>query len=124
MPAHTVAEAKTLRKEIQRIAADYDYDWQGQLQNLEATVPRKRADGMPAQPAGQPASQQPAAVPSGQETPDDLDVEGTINEAAELEEEDRELSRGKGGKRGKTEKMAAREEAGTDKGKKLVDENV
>jgi hypothetical protein len=29
-----VAEAKTLRKEITRIAADYDIEWKGELENL------------------------------------------------------------------------------------------
>ena len=32
----TVAEAKTLRREIKRIAADYDIEWQGELENLHA----------------------------------------------------------------------------------------
>ena len=30
-----VAEAKTLRREISRIAADYDIEWKGDLENLE-----------------------------------------------------------------------------------------
>lgn len=30
-----VAEAKTLRKEIARVASDYDLEWKGELENLE-----------------------------------------------------------------------------------------
>ena len=30
-----MAEAKALRREMDKIASDYDYDWKGQLEGLE-----------------------------------------------------------------------------------------
>ncbi|WVQ82273.1 hypothetical protein IAT38_004401 [Cryptococcus sp. DSM 104549] len=39
-----VAEAKALRKEIERIAADYDIEWKGELEGLEA-VGKAAVDG-------------------------------------------------------------------------------
>ncbi|KIR55863.1 hypothetical protein I315_01745 [Cryptococcus gattii Ru294] len=38
-----VAEAKTLRKEIERIAADYDIEWRGELEGLEKIDSRRGA---------------------------------------------------------------------------------
>lgn len=45
-----VAEAKALRKEIERIAADYDIEWRGELEGLEKIDSRRRADGGGASP--------------------------------------------------------------------------
>ena len=61
----TVAEAKTLRKEIARIAADYDLEWKGELENLER-------DSKPLSSRMQgPAEEK-------------LDIDKTIDEASEL----------------------------------------
>lgn len=71
-----VAEAKTLRKEIKRIAADYDLEWQGELENLSnldkfpLNDPRRKED-----------------------TPESglkIDIDKTINEASELAEQTKE----------------------------------
>lgn len=40
-----VAEAKALRKEIERIAADYDIEWRGELEGLEKVGSREGAGG-------------------------------------------------------------------------------
>lgn len=40
-----VAEAKALRREIERIAADYDIEWRGELEGLEKIDNREGASG-------------------------------------------------------------------------------
>lgn len=40
-----VAEAKALRKEVERIAADYDIEWRGELEGLEKVGSREGAGG-------------------------------------------------------------------------------
>ena len=62
-----VAEAKTLRREIIRIAADYDIEWKGELENLA----------------------EQARKPIAERQPDELDdpkidIDKTIDEADEL----------------------------------------
>ncbi|WVR07276.1 hypothetical protein IAU60_004317 [Kwoniella sp. DSM 27419] len=101
-----VAEAKTLRREISRIAADYDIEWRGELENLESA----RAQNVPgghvqasARPAGsgQAASHSSTSNGRGADRPKaetregpslgprdeaKLDIDATISEAADLAE--------------------------------------
>lgn len=60
-----VAEAKTLRKEIARIAADYDLEWKGELENLERD--------------SEPLSSRINGPPK-----EKIDIDKTIDEASEL----------------------------------------
>ena len=60
-----MAEAKTLRKEISRIAGDYDISWQGELENLS--------------PSQSPRDSGPDANEG-----EKIDVDKTIDEAEEL----------------------------------------
>ncbi|OCF36978.1 hypothetical protein I316_01576 [Kwoniella heveanensis BCC8398] len=106
-----VAEAKTLRREISRIAADYDIEWRGELENLADAAsrtlrsrketdlnsdtkngtdhPNSRAlDSMAKQ--GQSSDQQDGESESEAEGDGKIDVDATINEAAELAEQSEE----------------------------------
>ncbi|WVQ99190.1 hypothetical protein IAU59_006322 [Kwoniella sp. CBS 9459] len=113
-----VAEAKTLRREISRIAADYDIEWRGELENLAEAASRtlrsrKQTDanpntrGMdhPNSPALDSMAKNDGAAKtdhheSDREHDEDeaeegedekkIDVDATINEAAELAEQSEE----------------------------------
>lgn len=115
----SVAEAKTLRKEITRIAADYDIEWKGELEHLaEDTRPlaeKIRESDAESAAEGQVkksdkshrdsssssgTSTKPASTPTQTETkpnPDPgtgkdkhLDIDKTIDEASQLAEETEE----------------------------------
>ncbi len=76
-----MTEAKTLRKEIARIAADYDLEWKGELENLEETdSPIRRAE-IETQ-MGPSASRLEQSDTDSQEK--HLDIDATIDEADEL----------------------------------------
>jgi hypothetical protein len=68
-----------MRGEIARIAADYDLEWKGQLENLDDSFER---------------SPSPRAKAAGFIEPKDkakkIDIDKTINEASEMEEQSRE----------------------------------
>nr|XP_031859180.1 uncharacterized protein CI109_005376 [Kwoniella shandongensis]KAA5526252.1 hypothetical protein CI109_005376 [Kwoniella shandongensis] len=97
-----VSEAKTLRREISRIAADYDIEWRGELENLaeEAakTIESRRASA--SQPSssssggsGESSSSRNFTESSdgeGEEVEEKLDIDKTIDEAAELAEQSEE----------------------------------
>jgi hypothetical protein len=115
-----------LRREIQRVAQDYDYDWKGQLENLEDTSPatlrsangssdqqvlRNSVPGQATTAASATESQHGAEktdvvslsdAPTSADDQSSIDVDATINEAVELEEqtrlEQKRRHRGKGGK--------------------------
>ena len=106
-----MAEAKTLRKEIQRIASDYDIEWKGELENLQGSL-RDQAFGKR----------------------NGIDIDKTIDEADELAsrtEEQREKERAaqrkgqvdtaipSGGSHSNGKKSNV--ERGVEKAKKLVD---
>ena len=82
----SVAEAKTLRREIARIAKDYDIEWKGELENLAAY----------SHPTGLPRSDVPAESASsskdgGQgEDGGKIDIDKTIDEASEMAEQTKE----------------------------------
>ena len=121
----TVAEAKALRREMTKIAADYDYDWKGQLQDLEdveVEVKEKKKSGNAA--SGDKDSEKKETVTSVFVKTDDgrkIDVDDTIDEAADMERQARkkETSR-KHGKGGNTEEMDASEAAGERKAQKVI----
>ncbi|WVF71711.1 hypothetical protein IAT40_006519 [Kwoniella sp. CBS 6097] len=103
-----VAEAKTLRREISRIAADYDIEWRGELENLAEAASRTirsrketdanpHASGMdhPNSPALDSMAKHDAAAKHDQDEDhqseeEKIDVDATINEAAELAEQSEE----------------------------------
>jgi hypothetical protein len=100
-----VAEAKTLRKEIVRIAADYDIEWKGELESL-ADPNRK------------------TSLSRGEK----LDIDSTIDEADEMashseEQKNKEKAAQRKGEvveqdRGKSKK--SREEIGEKRAKELA----
>lgn len=116
----SVAEAKTLRKEIIRIAADYDIEWKGELENL-ASHPRHPGPGHPSSTGAKSGSKR-ALADGGSRT---VDIDKTIDEAAELasqSEEQREkdqaaqrkgevVERDENGKKKKTSEEKGREKA-------------
>ena len=79
-----VAEAKTIRKEIVRIAADYDIEWKGELENL------MEQDSQPiiGQRKTNPTSTKAVSGEEDNEQSDEkeakLDIDKTIDEASEL----------------------------------------
>lgn len=80
-----VSEAKTLRREIARIAKDYDIEWKGELENLAAYT----------HPTALPRSDIPADSPDGGSQTEDgaagaIDIDKTIDEASELAEQTKE----------------------------------
>lgn len=98
-----VAEAKALRREIAKIAADYDYDWKGQLENLEDVEVRPIPQTHPTSSNSADPSERPQT--SAHLTDDNgnkLDIDKTIDEAADLERQTRKKEgtrrHGKGGR--------------------------
>lgn len=62
-----MAEAKGIRKEIIRIAADYDIEWKGELENLAKTARRSRS-----------------MIERQEDEAKKIDIDKTIDEADEL----------------------------------------
>jgi hypothetical protein len=126
-----IAEDRTfnpivLRREIQRVAEDYDYDWKGQLENLEDISPGssdntngsrdKRFRGSDSDHTATAGSSNMSQTevgktgevvslsdgPTSGQDESTIDVDATINEAVELEEqtrlEQKRRRRGKGSK--------------------------
>lgn len=115
----SVAEAKTLRREIARIASDYDLEWKGELENLEkggrkgpasvldsaqaetkdSTDARGR-DGQEVRHADKVASTRRSDIKENKERDEEdededdddkpLDIDKTIDEADELASQSRE----------------------------------
>lgn len=131
------------------MAQDYDYDWKGQLENLEdiaATSVRKpddspgrqaaRTSGSRQEPTaaaatksqgGTPASQettQPEAHPEGRAPvhgEESIDIDATIDEAVELEEQTRaQEKKRRHGKGGKGEVLEADKQQGENAAKKFA----
>jgi hypothetical protein len=103
----TVAEAKTLRGEIARIAADYDLEWKGQLENLDKSFQRT------ASPRAKAAGFTAAKSNTAEQRPDPkLDINKTIDEASEMEAQSRE-------KRERERKQARRGGAPEDEEEKI-----
>ncbi len=122
--ALTVAEAKTLRKEISKIAADYNYDWRGQLSDLEDSAsiirnthehrsPSTAAQDSPLQAEPNSTNSDPSEKTRNTQvkismTDSDgkekkVDVDKAIDEAEEEEQETRKKEGMR--KRGKTPKL-------------------
>lgn len=130
-PPLPVSEAKQLRREIAKIAADYDYDWRGQLEELEDDVEfgkktkkqarntsTKTGDGP--QSSGTDASDADASPTDT--TPGKLDIDAAIDEASELERATRhERSKRKHGKTGEDEELESRRVRGEKKGKQVAE---
>ena len=122
---------KGLRREIERVAQDYDYDWKGQLESLESdkiAEPSRASTSLTTNGESKPAeTTKPSkgeesssstdngkapmdeASPHNQKTVKErtesiqgLDIDATIDEAAELERQtrlkDKQRNRGKGSK--------------------------
>lgn len=120
-----------LRREIERVAQDYDYDWKGQLENLESdnmvTLRMSNAGQNPGKPGLSASSSRPSqseetsssqrsgTTPRSQVSNSDrkrtsegtssiqgIDIDATIDEAVELEQQTRlkakQRNRGKGSK--------------------------
>jgi hypothetical protein len=82
-----VSEAKTLRREIARIAKDYDIEWKGELENLAAY----------SHPTALPRSDVPAqngdeaiGADGGEDGEEKIDIDKTIDEASEMAEQTKE----------------------------------
>lgn len=129
-PPRPVSEAKQLRREIAKIAADYDYDWRGQLEELEDDVEfgkktktakdtsTKAGEGP--QSSGTDASDPDASL--ADTTPGKLDIDAAIDEASELERATRhERSKRKHGKTGEDEELESRRVRGEEKGKQVAE---
>jgi hypothetical protein len=94
--APAVSEAKSLRKEIARVAADYDLEWKGELENLSDSRPLESrltsgSSSRPqsTEPSGQTSSQRNASRDVGNggvvgEGGEKIDINKTIDEASEL----------------------------------------
>ena len=105
MPLTTVSEAKTLRREIIRIASDYDIEWKGELETLQEHQPQSKRK--------------------------QLDIDRTIDEADELasqseeqNEKDKAAQRKGDGEDGTGEgaaERAQRKRKGTRRAEELVD---
>ncbi|GHJ88702.1 hypothetical protein NliqN6_5104 [Naganishia liquefaciens] len=106
-----VSEAKGLRREIERVAQDYDYDWKGQLESLESDkiAEPSRASEESSSSTDNGKAPMDEASPHNQKTVKErtesiqgLDIDATIDEAAELERQtrlkDKQRNRGKGSK--------------------------
>ena len=105
-----MAEAKGIRKEIIRIAADYDIEWKGELENLARTARRSMA----ARQGGEAKK---------------IDIDKTIDEADELashskEQKEKEKAAQRKGEVAKNDQTGKEEkssvEIGEDKAKKLA----
>lgn len=118
-----MSEAKTLRKEIVRIASDYDIEWKGELENLSSLHSSRQSPGTR------------ATSPSdanGSKKGQKIDIDKTIDEADELaqqteeqrEKEQRAQRKGEfvdhtaGGSKGKKKSSV---EKGEEKAKKVVE---
>jgi hypothetical protein len=75
-----VAEAKTLRKEIIRIAADYDIEWKGELENLASHARRPILSRDHRGASGENSE----VEAEGEEVEEKLDIDKTIDEADDL----------------------------------------
>jgi hypothetical protein len=122
----TVAEAKALRTEMTKIAADYDYDWKGQLEGLEdVEVEVKQKDGSDkTSPADEKGDKKKETVTSVYVRTDDgkkVDIDDTIDEAADMERQARKKEgTRRHGKGGNTEEMDASQAAGERKAQKVI----
>ncbi|WVW83634.1 hypothetical protein I302_105655 [Kwoniella bestiolae CBS 10118] len=97
-----VSEAKTLRREITRIASDYDIEWKGELENLNGSekatkrIRDKRGQAITHAPSSSssPQDHQSEGSKEGQEEEgleeEKIDIDKTIQEASDLAEQSEE----------------------------------
>ncbi|KAK8864178.1 hypothetical protein IAR55_001424 [Kwoniella newhampshirensis] len=106
-----VSEAKTLRREISRIAADYDIEWRGELENLaeeaartiesrraSASHPSSSSRSLPSimttnttsKDSGSHRKRDEEEDEEREEEEEKLDIDKTIDEASELAEQSEE----------------------------------
>jgi hypothetical protein len=148
-----VAEAKTLRREISRIAADYDIEWKGDLENLETLGEGNRLEDI--ERGGNGGRNKKSLESSGSETKTPangsisksedgkergkLDIDATINEASDLAEQTEhqrskeqaaqrkgESVEGEGNSDGRglgSRERMEREKEGRERGKRIVGKN-
>ena len=120
-----VAEAKALRREMGKIASDYDYDWKGQLEDLEdVEVQVKDKNGAKGNASSNKDPNSKDTVTSVLVKGTDgkkIDVEETIDEAADMERQTRKKEgTRRHGKGGSTEEMDASAAAGEKKAQQVI----
>jgi hypothetical protein len=124
----TVSEAKALRREIAKIASDYDYDWKGQLEDLEdvqVEVKTKKADkATNGKSADSKDKKTVTSATIATENGDRIDIDATIDEASDMAKQTRSKeSQRKHGKGGRGEAMDSSREHGEKKAKRIVQED-
>ena len=120
-----MAEAKALRREMDKIASDYDYDWKGQLEGLEdVEIQVKDKDGGKGSTGSKKDPYSKDTVASLLVKSEDgkkIDVEETIDEAADMERQTRKKEgTRRHGKGGSTEEMDASAAAGEKKAQQVI----
>ncbi|KAK6910368.1 hypothetical protein I203_104400 [Kwoniella mangroviensis CBS 8507] len=96
-----VSEAKTLRREITRIASDYDIEWKGELESENVsktekatkTIRDKRekaSNDSPTSTATSTENEQSEEEEEKQEKQEKIDIDATIQEASDLAEQSEE----------------------------------
>lgn len=128
-----------LRREIQRVAQDYDYDWKGQLEDLEQVdIVNKQKSAMTTQ-ADRGAQRQEARSKDNRSSTEStrmdedhdadnektkkkkIDIDATIDEAVELEQQTRSKEKQRlHGKGGKGEALESGKDQGEKRAKKYV----
>jgi hypothetical protein len=121
-----VAEAKALRREMMKIASDYDYDWKGQLEDLEdvqVVVKDKNGSKQDVTATNEKRNEKDTVTSIFVKTEDGrkVDVEQTIDEAADMERQTRKKdNRRRHSKGGSTEEMDASAAAGEKKAQQVI----
>ncbi|WWC93919.1 hypothetical protein V866_000756 [Kwoniella sp. B9012] len=93
-----VSEAKTLRREITRIASDYDIEWKGELESENVnktekatkTIRDKREKASNDSPTSTTTSTENEQSEEEEEKQEKIDIDATIQEASELAEQSEE----------------------------------
>lgn len=129
----SVAEAKTIRREITRIAKDYDLEWKGELENLDPASSQSQDPSKPGSSSSSSSATSSSSSSSIGPHPKDengekLDIDKTIDEASELAEQSQVRSKkekaaqrkGEGGDREGEKGRRRREDEGVKRGKELV----
>lgn len=92
---YSVAEAKKLRREITRIAADYDLEWKGDLEDIANNKGKDSGRGTSQSDGNALPSRKAQEGESGdrkmkQDDGKELDIDKTIDEASEMAEQSQE----------------------------------
>ncbi|ORY21895.1 hypothetical protein BCR39DRAFT_488112 [Naematelia encephala] len=85
-----VAEAKTIRREIARIAADYDIEWKGELENLARNAEVPKSSPVITQNPDKSIQSEESDEDESTDGDKKLDIDKTIDEASELASESEE----------------------------------